>query len=370
MKIGDKVAFLNATGSGRVAGFQGKNIVLVEDEDGFRIPTPVADVIITGGADDYDTGKMLPTKGQKTTVVTSDNTPAEDPKCEEKRPRHVVEERKGGDALNCYLAFVPVDEKTFTTTDFDFYFVNDTNYYVRYALHTVEGSASTLLVCDEVEPNTTNYIRRLARAELNDYGRITVQMLAYKRGKPFAAKPPVDVTLRIDGTKFYKLHTFTENDFFDEAALVLPIVTDDRPVRPLVVDTKQLKTEMYTPEKEASGGSYVRRYDNGKSRNPFVIAHKGDADAVVVDLHAAQLLETTTGMSAADILNYQLDTARKTLEQYKKRKGQRIIFIHGKGEGVLRQALIRELKYRYKTFTYQDASFQQYGYGATQVTVK
>ena len=34
MKIGDKVRFLSETGGGVIAGFQGKNIVLVEDEDG------------------------------------------------------------------------------------------------------------------------------------------------------------------------------------------------------------------------------------------------------------------------------------------------------------------------------------------------
>lgn len=37
---------------------------------------------------------------------------------------------------------------------------------------------------------------------------------------------------------------------------------------------------------------------------------------------------------------------------------------------VLRQTLIHELNYRYKSCTYQDASFQEYGYGATQVTIK
>ena len=46
------------------------------------------------------------------------------------------------------------------------------------------------------------------------------------------------------------------------------------------------------------------------------------------------------------------------------------MFIHGKGEGVLRRAIINELNYRYKKYTYQDASFQEYGYGATQVTIR
>jgi len=69
-------------------------------------------------------------------------------------------------------------------------------------------------------------------------------------------------------------------------------------------------------------------------------------------------------------LNYQLDVFRRTLRENANKKGLKVIFIHGKGEGVLRQALINDLKYRFKNYTYQDASFQEYGYGATQVTIK
>ena len=93
-------------------------------------------------------------------------------------------------------------------------------------------------------------------------------------------------------------------------------------------------------------------------------------DKIIVDLHADQLLETTAGMSSGNILDYQLDVFRRVLDHYKTNKGQKIIFIHGKGEGVLRQAIIHELNYKYKHFQYQDASFQEYGYGATQVTIR
>ena len=41
--------------------------------------------------------------------------------------------------------------------------------------------------------------------------------------------------------------------------------------------------------------------------------------------------------------------------------GQRIVFIHGKGEGKLRQHLLSELKRRYPRCTAQDASFREYG---------
>ena len=46
MKIGDKVRFLSEVGGGKVAGFQGKNIVLVEDEDGFQMPMMINEVVV------------------------------------------------------------------------------------------------------------------------------------------------------------------------------------------------------------------------------------------------------------------------------------------------------------------------------------
>ena len=46
MKIGDKVRFLSEVGGGVVTGFQGKNIVLVEDADGFDIPMPINECVV------------------------------------------------------------------------------------------------------------------------------------------------------------------------------------------------------------------------------------------------------------------------------------------------------------------------------------
>ena len=74
-------------------------------------------------------------------------------------------------------------------------------------------------------------------------------------------------------------------------------------------------------------------------------------------------------MSPADILNLQIDEFRKVMDANLRNKGQKIVFIHGKGEGVLRNALMKELNYRYKGHQVQDASFREYGFGATQVTI-
>ena len=75
-------------------------------------------------------------------------------------------------------------------------------------------------------------------------------------------------------------------------------------------------------------------------------------------------------MENKDMLQLQLDTVRKTMREHSKRKGQKIVFIHGKGDGVLRKAVRDLLKKEWPKADLQDASFQEYGFGATLVTVK
>lgn len=380
MKIGDKVRFLSEVGGGSVSGFQGKDIVLVEDEDGFEIPTSVRDVVVVE-QDDYAMGKMISAKmeaqqkaeehaatelhqdSRSIKSILNDHDEQTDMHVDEYDAadreitfRAPVQEREGGNKLSAYLAFVPVDIKEITHTRFETYVVNDSNYYIHYSYLVAEGNAWTLKSVGEVEPNTKLFIEEFGREVLNDMGRIGVQLTAYKKDKPFLLKPAIDVQFRIDPVKFYKLHVFEENDFFEQPSLLFTIVDNDEVARPLVVDSKRLKEQMYKDEK--------------------IIAHEGkkkrqkDDGTLVIDLHADELLETTAGMNAADILHYQLDVFKKTMDENKKKKGQKIVFIHGKGEGVLRHALVHELNYRYKSCTYQDASFQEYGYGATQVTIK
>ena len=90
--------------------------------------------------------------------------------------------------------------------------------------------------------------------------------------------------------------------------------------------------------------------------------------AMEVDLHIHQLMPKTKNLSNYDMLTIQMEAAKRQLEFAISKRIQRVVFIHGVGEGVLRT----ELEYlfgRYENLKFYDADYQKYGRGATEVYI-
>lgn len=374
MKIGDKVRFLSEVGGGVVTGFQGKDIVLVEDADGFDIPMPVRECVVIE-TDDYN----VPTPAARAAKKRLENQSAArtDAATTEAsssalgsgwKAEHPVKpqvsvyrqpEVKGGDVLNVYLAFVPEDIKAVSTTPFEAYLVNDSNYYMYYTYLSAEGKSWTTRSHGLLEPNTKFLLEEFEKSELNDREHVAVQLVAFKDNRAFAMKPAVNVEIRIDTVKFYKLHTFRQTDFFETPALMYDVVKNDFPTKQVYVSAEDLQDAL------------MKKKTVEHLSAPRTIVKRGGKNEIIeVDLHIGELLDDTHGMSNREMLNYQLDKFREVMEQYKNKREQRIVFIHGKGDGVLRKALLDEMKRKYSACKTQDASFQEYGFGATMVTIK
>lgn len=351
MKAGDKVRFLSETGGGIVKGFRGKDIVLVEDADGFDIPMPVRECVVID-TDDYNIRRPV---GKP----SSEASPAPVKAVEKEKPiTYRPAETREGERLNVYLAFVPEDVKAISSTPFEAYLVNDSNYFLYYTYLSAEGKSWKTRSHGRVEPNTKLLLEEFGKEILNELEHVAVQFLAFKDGKSFGLKPAVGIELRVDTVKFYKLHTFLPSDFFEEPALIYDLIRNDVAARQVFVTAEEVQEALLTKK------------ESERPKAQPLVKHPVKDETVEVDLHAAELLETTAGMSNAEILNYQLGKFRETMEIYKNKRGQKIVFIHGKGDGVLRKAILDELKRVYKTCSWQDASFREYGFGATQVTVR
>ena len=353
MKIGDKVRFLSEVGGGIVKAFQGKDFVLVEDADGFDIPMPMRECVVIE-TDDYNM-KRKPVSAPKPEVPAKPVKP-EMPAIQ-RQP-----EMKGGDALNVFLAYVPEDAKMISTTPFEAYLVNDSNYYLYYTYLSAEGKAWKNRSHGLIDPNTKLLLEEFTKDLLNDMEHVAVQFIAFKDGKPAAIKPAVSVEIRIDTVKFYKLHTFSNSEFFEEPALIYDIVKNDVPTKQVYVSAEELQVALL--QKKSVDKPRVQPIEkNNQSRS-------GHRDIIEVNLHIDDLLDDTHGMDNKEMLDYQLGKFREVMETYKHKREQKIVFIHGKGDGVLRKAILDELKRKYSNCRYQDASFQEYGFGATMVTIK
>lgn len=329
-------------------------MAFVADEDGFETPILLRECVVIDNAPAQiaKTEAIVKPAQQDVNVKAADPRPEEEP----------VVETSGGDIMNITLGFEAHDLKRLSQSGFDAYLVNDSNYYLYFTLMTrSDGAASwSTRYAGVIEPNFQLLVAELNTSDLPNIERIAIQFIAFKRDKEFGLKAPVAYESRLDTTKFAKLHCFRENIYFDSPVIALDIVRDDIPQRGAL--------EIETP---ASLKDVVRNEARpviGRGRAVSKKAQK-NTEPIVVDLHINELLDNTNGLSNADMLNYQIDKFREIMDKNLRFPGRKIIFIHGKGEGVLRQALIKELNYRYNGCSIQDASFREYGYGATQVTI-
>ena len=361
--------YLNAVGGGEVVRVE--NNIAIVDDDGFETPVPVRECVVVGQATAHNAKEKKPETfapaRQPQTPDTAASAaapraaaPAPMPQVADEEPEEEVE---GGDILNIVLAFTPTDLKSISNSQYEAFIVNDSNYYLSIAVLTRADDSDewTTQYAGPIEPNMQVLIGTFTPQQTAAFDHLAVQYIAYKQNKPFALKEPHCVQHNVDTTKFYKLHCFRNNIYFDEPVLAFDIVRDDKPAdRRVNVDAGKLQREMQR-KKEADRRPVRRRVhksaDNG-------------TDPLVVDLHITELIDNTRGLSNADMLNLQVDKFREVMDANLRNIGRRLIFIHGKGEGVLRQALTKELNHRYRGHDVQDASFREYGYGATQVTIR
>ncbi|MCD0474835.1 DNA mismatch repair protein MutS [Flavobacterium sp. EDS] len=96
---------------------------------------------------------------------------------------------------------------------------------------------------------------------------------------------------------------------------------------------------------------------------------KREIPAPEFDLHIEKLVPNKRGMSNYDILTLQTETAKRHIEFAIRNRIPKIVFIHGVGEGILK-AELDFLLGRYDGIDFQDANYQKYGLGATEVYFK
>ena len=144
------------------------------------------------------------------------------------------------------------------------------------------------------------------------------------------------------------------------------------------------KTLVVIPEDNASAASV----DSSKNKKPVLpkpvdlMQSKASAERHAVsrqvagkvpvrevDLHINKLMDRVVGLTNTEILTIQLAAFRKEMAQSIRNNEREIIFIHGIGNGTLKNELRRVAGQEYKWCSQEDASFKEYGFGATRLRI-
>jgi len=346
MNIGDTVRYLDAVGGGVVTAFKGKDMVVVLEDDGFETPVFKRQCVVIESA---------APQSQLVQPKTSVQMP-ESPKVEE--PKAVMTktpETREGECLNISLAYLPSPDKSFTDSEFECYLINDSNYTLMFNYASCSGKTWKSRATGTLEPNSKLFLEAFNKESILELEKISFQCIAFKAEAFYSFKNTVSVEIRLDTVKFYKIHCFRENDYFEEDALIVPVVKRDVPEKGMFISADEIARA-------------IRQKEPEKPRTSIPLSKK-KSEVLEVDLHIGSLLDTTAGMNNADMLKYQMETFRKVMDEHRSKKAFKIVFIHGKGDGVLRSAILNELQTKYKSCKWQDASFREYGFGATMVTI-
>lgn len=406
IKVGSRVKFISDTGVGIVRSIKG-NIAYVEVEDGFEIPAVLNDIVEveiqqeneaivkigpsdpkpvpspnsgTGSAKSNNKHRINQGRGINNygRVSIADDFHDDEPLDLAKLRRQysaqaAVDAAQGSDPklkvdvapmlppweVTDYvvkLLMVPTkatsDGTLDMSADLDAYLVNDSSYSVFYNIARREraGYYSTIS-SGTIESDSKVMIRTFKRAEIAEIITLRISLLPYKITS-FTPRSVDAFDLDLHPLKFVRENNFTENDYFDSHAVVYTLADADQEVQPTVAtqhpqNTKATAKPSATPRVKPPGGEGV------------------------IDLHAEELLESTDGLTPGEIITAQLARFIITLDgAINQGKGQKLIFIHGMGKGKLRYELEKILKRDYPKLRYQDASFEEYGYGAIMVFTK
>lgn len=135
---------------------------------------------------------------------------------------------------------------------------------------------------------------------------------------------------------------------------LLPSGIPVSPKKPEVIVPKKVDKELVN--------SSLNRPSISKSSNNKIPTRE-------IDLHINKLIDSVVGLTNTEILTLQLDKFRKELNQSIKSNEREIIFIHGIGNGTLKSELRRVADQEFKWCSQEDASFKEYGFGATRIRI-
>jgi len=327
LRIGDKVRFLNEKGEGVVTRIKDNTTVFVEMSDGFEIP--------------YLASKLV---AIHTELIVDKNT----------ENIELIPDANIADAI--YFVVEPDHEMHLLRNEYNLYLYNASAFNMLYTYSIKDDAYYQALKNGSVGPYQKVLLKQVKIQFFKDFQQHTIEAVLFKNSH-YRRQVPISESIYIDARNFasgetikhsefkFPVYAFLLKDEFLNTQTVEAILNED--------DIKRLRTikEFKTKEKVSrSHKEYLKSLEKE------------------VDLHIEELVDSIKGMGSHEMLSVQLEHFEKELDEAILKGMKKIVFIHGVGNGRLKQEIIAILK-TIKGVTYQDGSYKDYGFGATQVNI-
>ena len=349
LKIGDKVRFLNEVGGGRITSVISADMVNVETNDGFEVPTRVSNLIVVNSPDFYESGRS-----RNTVAVTKPVVPPE------KKPAKPVEpwfsdknQVAAKDEPQFLFALVPEVPANPPTGNISMYLVNNCNDTLLFRFAQKTKYNYETIAAGSLSPNSKTYLGLIKPEMIAELPAYCFQLLNFrKRSKELEHLIQKEITL--SAVKFYKQNTFVATRLFKIPAMVIQL------------NENSLKAEL----NKLTDHDFQNTAESKVPKNKEQTISLPNTEMVEVDLHIHELLDNYNNLTNTDMVTIQMNKFHEEMDKAIKSEVKKIVFIHGVGNGTLKNELRRELQRKYSKYSFQDASFREYGYGATMVIIR
>jgi len=312
MRPGDKVRFLHSTGDGVIRKIIDAKTVEVEIEDGFIVPALRSEIVVVHSQETINSG-------------------------EESSP-----ESQAADSGNIWLAFVPFNDKNYTL-----FIINESNKEVLFTLGEEDIQKKYRGIHSGILKSSGSVkITEVSIANFDHWPEYIFQGLQFQEGIS-EMREPILKRLKFKAATFFK--SKQKISLLGKEAYAFKLEEGNISA----TDPKKIVEEMFS-NKEAE--PYPKKSPSKPAKE--------------VDLHIENLLDDFSKLSNAEILELQLKTFEKTLDNAIAMGMEEIIFIHGVGNGVLRQNIHKSLSQNKNIQFFQDARKEKFGFGATSVRIK
>lgn len=335
MNIGDKVRLIHSKEEGIITRFLKDNVVEVEIEAGFKLPVLRRELAVVSTTEKQFFKPVQP--APQTEIA------------KQKEAKPAIKADKG-----VFLAFLPINDKSVAI-----YLVNNSDWNLPFSLTLNNGRIHVGLIGGILRGKSAQKSNlELEVKDIEEWGSFSFQALYYTDG-PFDERALLSKKMRVRSNTWAerkKKAPLLEKEAYlyqlDADEIEQPVVKPKEQEKKLVIDVEKLKEGMME-KKQAD--SLPKTYEKPTQ---------------IVDLHIEELTKNHRLMDNAEMLELQINTFLNKFEQAIASGMDEITFIHGVGNGILRQEIQRKLSGHKNVAWFEDAQKEKFGYGATKIKIK